>query len=289
MDAVFFDDVSKRFGRIVALDGVTLHVGEGQALALVGPNGAGKTTLLKLAAGILAPDRGEVYVYGRPARTPQAKRSVGFTTPMDRGVYWRVTAIDNLVFFGALYGLSVREAKRRALQLLDELGLKERAFDLVASYSTGMMRRLELARALIHDPDVLLLDEPTSGMDVDAKRVVLDYLKRLKGRKTILIASHDPQEIALADSVVYLNKRIVGESPSLKLVRLLVEGAVPHDGASVIKVGEDRYLVILDVRQLGEYVAKLGGARILDVDVMVPTAEDNARRLEHVKRRKWGE
>lgn len=289
MDAVFFDDVSKRFGHIVALDGVTLHVGEGQALALVGPNGAGKTTLLKLAAGILAPDRGEVYVYGRPARTPQAKRSVGFTTPMDRGVYWRITAVDNLVFFGTLYGLSVREAKRRALQLLDELGLKERAFDLVASYSTGMMRRLELARALIHDPDVLLLDEPTSGMDVDAKKAVLDYLKRLKGRKTLLIASHDPQEIALADAVIYLNKRIIGESPSLKLVRLLIKGVPPEDGASIVKIGEDEYVVTLDARRLGEYVAKLGGARILDIDVEVAVAEGNARRAERVSRRRWGE
>lgn len=288
VDAVFFDDVSKRFGRVVAVEDVTLRVAEGRAIALVGPNGAGKTTLLKLAAGILAPDKGEVYVHGSPARTPKAKRSVGFATPMDRGVYWRLTAVDNLVFFGALYGLSVREARRRALQLLDELGLRERAHDLVAGYSTGMMRRLELARALIHDPDVLLLDEPTSGMDVDAKRIALNYLKKLKGDKTILIASHDPQEIALADSVVYLNKRIIGESPSLKLVRLLIEGPAPRDGASVVEIDKGRYLVTLDVRQLGEYVAKLGGARILDVEVLTAVAEDNARRSERLGRR-WGD
>ncbi|MEL9990199.1 MAG: ABC transporter ATP-binding protein [Thermoproteus sp.] len=288
MDAVFFDSVVKTFGRVVAVDGVTLSVPEGAAVALVGPNGAGKTTLLKLAAGVLAPDRGEVYIYGTPARRPQSKRRVGLTTPMDRGIYWRLNAVDNLLFFGALYGLSLSEAKRRALELLDELGLRDRAYDLVAGYSTGMMRRLELARALIHDPDVLLLDEPTSGMDVDAKRAVLEYLKRLKGEKTLIVASHDPQEIALADSVVYINKRVLAEAPSLKVVKLLVRGEPPRDGAVVEKIGDDEYVVTLDVRQLGEYVARLNGAKIVDVEVEVAVAERNARRAERVARRDHG-
>ncbi|MEZ0248713.1 MAG: ABC transporter ATP-binding protein [Thermoproteus sp.] len=288
MDAVFFDSVVKAFGRVVAVDGVTLSVPEGAAVALVGPNGAGKTTLLKLAAGVLAPDKGEVYIYGTPARRPQSKRRVGFTTPMDRGIYWRLNAVDNLLFFGALYGLSLSEAKRRALELLDELGLRDRAYDLVAGYSTGMMRRLELARSLMHDPDVLLLDEPTSGMDVDAKRAVLEYLKRLKGEKTLIVASHDPQEIALADSVVYINKRVLAEAPSLKVVKLLVRGEPPRDGVVVEKIGEDEYVVTLDVRQLGEYVARLNGAKIVDVEVEVAVAERNARRAERVARRDHG-
>ncbi|WP_243678483.1 ABC transporter ATP-binding protein [Vulcanisaeta distributa] len=177
MSAVLYDHVTKRFGRIVAVEDVYLEVPEGRIVALVGPNGAGKTTMLRLAAGILVPDGGRVLVYGYDAMSVRAKRRVGFMTPMDRGVYWRLTAMDNLVFFGTLYGLSLREARERAKELLEELGLSGRANDWVATYSTGMMRRLEIARALMHDPDVLLLDEPTSGIDIDAKHSILNFIR----------------------------------------------------------------------------------------------------------------
>ncbi len=222
VSAVLYDHVTKRFGRIVAVEDVYLEVPEGRIMALVGPNGAGKTTMLRLAAGILAPDGGRVLVYGYDAMSVKAKRRVGFMTPMDRGVYWRLTAMDNLIFFGVLYGLSLGgEARARAKELLEDLGLGGRANDWVATYSTGMMRRLEIARALMHDPDVLLLDEPTSGIDIDAKRSILNFIRGglRGGRKTVILASHDPQEIELADAVVYINRRILNESPALRWLR----------------------------------------------------------------------
>ncbi len=173
-------NLRKRFGSIVAIDGVNFSAEKGETIALVGPNGAGKTTLLKLMAGILRPDEGRVLVNGFDAVEARARRSVGFMTPMDRGVYWRLTAMDNLIFFGTLYGLSINDAKRRAREVLELMDLEDRADNRVATFSTGMMRRLELARALIHDPDVLLLDEPTSGIDVDGRRKILDYIRKLR-------------------------------------------------------------------------------------------------------------
>ena len=294
MSTVLFDHVTKRFGRIVAVEDVYLEVPEGRIVVLVGPNGAGKTTLLRLAAGILIPDSGYVLIHGYKSIDPRAKRHVGFMTPMDRGVYWRLTAIDNLVFFGTLYGLSLRRARIRALELLRDLGLNERANDWVATYSTGMMRRLEIARALMHDPDVLLLDEPTSGIDADAKREILNFIKGLRGRKTVIMASHDPQEIEIADTVIYINRRILNEAPTLKIVKVLVKGSLDGlDGFSIEHVSGDDHVIITGIDRFNELMNRLaelnGSVRVLDIDVEVAMAgpDGNARRIERVTRRGW--
>jgi len=294
VSTVLFDHVTKRFGRIVAVEDVYLEVPEGRIVVLVGPNGAGKTTLLRLAAGILIPDSGYVLIHGYKSIDPRAKRHVGFMTPMDRGVYWRLTAIDNLVFFGTLYGLSLRRARIRALELLRDLGLNERANDWVATYSTGMMRRLEIARALMHDPDVLLLDEPTSGIDADAKREILNFIKGLRGRKTVIMASHDPQEIEIADTVIYINRRILNEAPTLKIVKVLVKGSLDGlDGFSIEHVGGDEHVIITGIDRFNELMNRLaelnGSVRVLDIDVEVAMAgpDGNARRIERVTRRGW--
>ncbi|GAB6944537.1 ABC transporter ATP-binding protein [Vulcanisaeta sp. JCM 14467] len=291
VSAVVYDHVTKVFGRVVAVEDVCLEVPEGRIVVLVGPNGAGKTTMLRLAAGILVPDGGRVLVHGFDALDVKAKRRVGFMTPMDRGVYWRLTAMDNLVFFGTLYGLSLREARARARELLDELGLSNRASDWVATYSTGMMRRLEIARALMHDPDVLLLDEPTSGIDVDAKHNILSFIRSLRGRKTVILASHDPQEIELADMVVYINRRILNEAPALKVVKVLVKGSVDGlGGFNVERVGGDEYVVVTTMDRFNELMSRLamydGRVRVLDIDVEVAVAEGNARRMERIMRRR---
>ncbi|MGC8606075.1 MAG: ABC transporter ATP-binding protein [Vulcanisaeta sp.] len=290
MSAVLFDNVTKRFGRIVAVEDVYLEVPEGKIVVLVGPNGAGKTTLLRLAAGILVPDSGRILIYGYGSTDGRAKRRIGFMTPMDRGVYWRITAMDNLVFFGTLYGLSLREARARAKKLLEELGLGERINDWVATYSTGMMRRLEIARTLMHDPDVLLLDEPTSGIDIDAKHSILSFIKGLRGRKTVILASHDPQEIELADMVIYINRRILNEAPALKVVKVLVKGSVDGlSGFNVESVGGDEYVIVTTIDKFNELMGRLamsdGRVRVMDIDVEVAVAEGNARRMERIMRR----
>ncbi|MFP3303609.1 MAG: ABC transporter ATP-binding protein [Caldivirga sp.] len=291
--AVEFINVTKRFGKLTAVENINLKVNDGEVIALVGPNGAGKTTLLRMAAGVLLPDTGKVLIHGIEAHRAEAKRHVGFMTPMDRGVYWRISALDNLVFFGTLYGLSIREAKRRGMELLKVFGLADRANDWVATYSTGMMRRLELARAMMHDPDILLLDEPTSGIDVDGKRIILEHISRLKGSKTIIMASHDPQEIELADRVVYLNKNIIDTLPALKIVKVLVKGSLPPlDGYRVVNLGNGTYVIHVRIDKFDELMRKLtsmdGNIKIVDLDVEVAVAERNARIEERVNRRERG-
>jgi len=291
--AVEFINVTKRFGKLTAVENINLKVNDGEVIALVGPNGAGKTTLLRMAAGVLLPDAGKVLIHGIEAHRAEAKRHVGFMTPMDRGVYWRISALDNLVFFGTLYGLSIREAKRRGMELLKVFGLADRANDWVATYSTGMMRRLELARAMMHDPDILLLDEPTSGIDVDGKRIILEHISRLKGSKTIIMASHDPQEIELADRVVYLNRNIIDTLPALKIVKVLVKGSLPPlDGYRVINLGNGTYVIHVRIDKFDELMRKLtsmdGNIKIVDLDVEVAVAERNARIEERVNRRERG-
>ncbi|MFP3238810.1 MAG: ABC transporter ATP-binding protein [Caldivirga sp.] len=291
--AVEFINVTKRFGKLTAVENINLKVNDGEVIALVGPNGAGKTTLLRMAAGVLLPDTGKVLIHGIEAHRAEAKRHVGFMTPMDRGVYWRISALDNLVFFGTLYGLSIREAKRRGMELLKVFGLADRANDWVATYSTGMMRRLELARAMMHDPDILLLDEPTSGIDVDGKRIILEHISRLKGSKTIIMASHDPQEIELADRVVYLNRNIIDTLPALKIVKVLVKGSLPPlDGYRVINLGNGTYVIHVRIDKFDELMRKLtsmdGNIKIVDLDVEVAVAERNARIEERVNRRERG-
>ncbi len=145
----------------------------------------------------------------------------------------------------------------------------------------------------MHDPDVLLLDEPTSGIDIDAKRSILNFIRGLRGRKTVILASHDPQEIELADAVVYINRRILNESPALKVVKVLVKGSV--DGLSefsVEGVGNDEYVIVTTIDRFNELMSKLamynGKVRVMDIDVEVAVAEGNARRVERVMRRREG-
>ena len=291
--AVEFINVTKRFGKLTAVENINLKVNDGEVVALVGPNGAGKTTLLRMAAGVLLPDAGKVLIHGIEAHRAEAKWHVGLMTPMDRGVYWRISALDNLVFFGTLYGLSVKEARRRGMELLKVFGLADSANDWVATYSTGMMRRLELARAMMHDPDILLLDEPTSGIDVDGKRIILEHISRLKGSKTIIMASHDPQEIELADRVVYLNRNIMDTLPALKIVKVLVKGSLPPlDGYRVVNLGDGAYVIHARIDKFDELMRRLtsmdGNLKIVDLDVEVAVAERNARIEERVNRRERG-
>lgn len=292
--SIVVEGVSKRFGRITALEGVSLSARRGEAIALIGPNGAGKTTLLKLMAGILLPDEGSVLVNGYPAHTPKAKERVGFMTPQDRGVYWRVSALDNLVFFGTLYGMTLREARRRAREVLEAVGLWERAHDRVASFSTGMMRRLELARALMHDPDVLLLDEPTSGIDIDAKAVILKRISELGRERLVVIASHDPAEVGIATRVIHLNKTIIAESKAPKLLKVLVKGDVSAlDGRFRVRpTGEGEAVVELGVDQFDEFAAvyaSLGGRiKAVDMEVVVAYAQGGNARLQWRREgRRW--
>ena len=186
----------KRFGKLTAVDGVSLSVAAGSCTGLLGPNGAGKTTTVSMIAGLLAPDAGEVLIDGAPLRgdTDDKKRRVGLV-PQDLALYDELTARDNLELFGALYDLAPPELDKAAVSALELVGLADRARDRVKTYSGGMKRRLNLAAALLHDPQLLILDEPTVGVDPQSRSAIFGNLEVLRGRgKGILYTTHYMEE-----------------------------------------------------------------------------------------------
>lgn len=218
-------NLSRRFGAIQALAGVSFHVRPGEVFGLLGPNGAGKTTAIHIVAGIDRPDEGTVVVAGcdlrRDARAVRAR--VGLV-PQEPGFYGSLTARENLAFWAAMYGVSGRRAREAAGHLLEVVGLAGRADEPVSRFSGGMRRRLNLALGLVHRPPVVLLDEPTLEVDPQSRRQIVDFIKGLaREGAAILYTTHqlgDAQEVC--DRIAILDRgRIVAEGTLAELRRLL--------------------------------------------------------------------
>lgn len=207
-------DLSKRFDDFWAVDGVTLTVHPGQILALLGQNGAGKTTTVRMLTAILRPTRGWARVngYDTAAQGAQVRASIGVLTEQ-HGLYARMSAVEYLDFFAALYGLNGAAHRAERDRLLEYFGLAEAAHRRIGEYSKGMKQKLALARALIHNPPVLLLDEPTSAMDPESARLVRDQIASLRSsQRTIVICTHNLAEAeALADvvAIIYRGRILV--------------------------------------------------------------------------------
>jgi len=204
------ENLTKRYDGALALEGLTLEIHEGELLALLGPNGAGKTTTLRLLLGLIAPTSGRIWIAGEPM-TPEAhplRRRIGYL-PEAPGFWERLPAWKNLELYARLYGVPAPRA--RAMELLERFGLADRARDPVAAFSKGMRQRLALARALLHDPPILLLDEPTAGLDPEAAREVRELLQSLKAQgRTILLCTHHLEEAEqLGDRVAILRTRLL--------------------------------------------------------------------------------
>ncbi len=217
-------DVARAERPTVAVDSLTFAVDHGECYGLLGPNGAGKTTTTRLLSTLLEPTSGEARVCGfdvvRAGRN--VRRSVGVAFAGERGLYWRLTGRENLELFGRLQYLPGELIRRRTRALLAFLGLADRADELVETYSTGMKQRLNLARILLHDPPVLLLDEPTASLDPVAARSARDLIRDLRDRgKTILLTTHNMQEAEqLCDRVGILHRgRLAAEDPPEVLIR----------------------------------------------------------------------
>jgi ABC-2 type transport system ATP-binding protein len=184
--------------RVTALHEVSLEVQQGEIFGLLGPNGAGKTTLLKILACLILPTRGQALVDGaNVGEHDQVKRAIGFVTSDERSFYWRLTGRENLDFFSRLYGLGRVNGRRRTRDLIGAMELDEVADRQFMSYSSGMKQRMSIARALLHDPPILCLDEPTRSLDPIAAKHLRSFVAgRLHGEsgKTILLATHNLQE-----------------------------------------------------------------------------------------------
>ncbi len=217
----------RSFGDREALSGVDLDLVPGSIYGLLGPNGAGKTTLLRSICGRLALDSGTVRLSGRdPVGHPEARRALGFV-PQEIALYPDLTARENLEIFGGLMGLPRRAAKETANRLLTRIQLAHRADDLVHTLSGGMRRRLNIAAGVVHQPAVLLLDEPTVGVDPSAREALHDLLRELRGDGlAILLTTHDLDQAAeLADVIgVLIDGRIHAQGPLDELLRQVFDG-----------------------------------------------------------------
>jgi ABC-2 type transport system ATP-binding protein len=198
----------KAFGPLVAVDDVSFSLLPGQLVGLLGPNGAGKTTTVSMIAGLLRPERGEVRIGGQALAgdTDKVKRRIGLV-PQDLALYEELSARHNLQFFGGLFGMSGRALDDAIGAVLQLVGLSDRVADRVKDFSGGMKRRLNLAAGLLHDPDVLLLDEPTVGVDPQSRNAIFDNLETLKARgKALLYTTHYMEEAErLADRIVVID------------------------------------------------------------------------------------
>ena len=229
----------KSFGSTPAVDGVSLHLEPGRILGLLGPNGAGKTTTVAMICGLLSPDAGSVMVDGRPIRgdTDAAKRRLGLV-PQDLALVEEMSAGDNLSFFGALYGMGGNGLEGAVAERLAFVGLADRAYDKVKNFSGGMKRRLNLAAGLLHDPDVLLLDEPTVGVDTQSRNAIFESLEALKARgKALLYTTHYMEEAErLCDRLVIIDHgKVIADDTLLGLGKRIPPGnrlRIELDGAA---------------------------------------------------------
>jgi ABC-2 type transport system ATP-binding protein len=266
----------KRFGEIVAVDGLSLQVRRGEILGLLGPNGAGKSTTVAMAIGLLAPDSGTVEVEGRgPPTRPEVRRRIG-VAPQALALYEALTAEENLRFFGEVYGLGGRGLAARVDWALDFAALGDRRGGRAGTFSGGMKRRLNLAAALVHDPELILLDEPTAGVDPQSRNAILDRVLELRGLgRTVVYTTHYMEEAErLCDRVAIVDQG-----------RVLALGTVPellreHGGTPVLVArigGEERRLPTPD--PAGELTRLVASVRVEDFHVERPDLEQVFLRL----------
>ncbi|MGB8253149.1 MAG: ABC transporter ATP-binding protein, partial [Anaerolineaceae bacterium] len=211
----------------IAIDDVSFNVRRGELFGLLGPNGAGKTTTVKILSTILLPTSGNASIFGLDVvkQTQTVRERIGFTFGGARGLYGRLSASDNLRYFAELYGLEPAVTSKRILELLDLVGLADRSEDRVETYSSGMQQRLHLVRALLHDPELIFLDEPTVGIDPVGARELRKTVKELVARgKTILLTTHYMAEAEeLCDRIAVINKgRIVALDTPAALKKQIV-------------------------------------------------------------------
>ncbi len=238
MDNIIVSDLTKKFVKkgkrkllrrekedILAVDHISVKVKKGELFGLLGPNGAGKTTLVKCLATLLIPDEGTATIDGHDIITDpiSVRKILGITTGGERTLYWKLSARDNLKYFASLYGLSSKDAEERIDYLLDIMDLKEKQHQRLEKYSTGMRQKVSIARAILHDPKILLLDEPTLGLDPSFSMFLRSFIKNdlnKKEGKTILLTTHYMDEAdQLCDRIAFVDRGkliVVDTSKNLK-------------------------------------------------------------------------
>ncbi len=296
--AIEMQNLHKRFGDLQAVQGVSLTAQAGEILSLLGPNGAGKSTIISMLSGLLAPTEGDALVMGHSIRRePEAAKACLGVVPQDIALYPDLSARENLLFWGKMYGLRGAALQRRVDEILEIIGLADRQKGRVDKFSGGMKRRVNIGAALLHKPQVVIMDEPTVGIDPQSRRHILDNVKELNRQgMTVLYTTHYMEEAAeLSDHIAIMDHgqmiaygthdeliRLVGEQTRIDLTlnvdaeRVLaawqqVEGvsrASAQDGLVTVLVDDSNRVL----PRLFE-AATAAGARITGVDIREPNLE----------------
>ncbi|MFZ2492285.1 MAG: ABC transporter ATP-binding protein [Thermoanaerobaculia bacterium] len=294
MHAIELRGISKRFGSRQALDAVDLHVAEGEVLGLLGPNGAGKSTLVRTIMGRVAPDAGSVTIFGEPAGPADgaSRARVGFV-PQEIALYDRLTARENLLLFGRYLGIEPDQLESRADRALTWAALEDRGRDRVSTFSGGMKRRLNMAVGIIHDPALLLLDEPTVGVDPQSRERIYSMVEELRSRRVAVIYTTHYMEEAerLCDRIAVVDHgRIIANGTKDELVnttlgrgRLLVVDVSHLDPAAArafeaegATIAGSRLTVAVDgTPQMLKIIERLNasGAEVVDMTMQAPSLE----------------
>jgi linearmycin/streptolysin S transport system ATP-binding protein len=298
MNAIEIQGLKKSFGDIHAVNGVSLAAAEGEILSLLGPNGAGKSTVISMLSGLLAMDEGEASIMGHSVtRDPKAAKTSLGVVPQDLAIYPDLSARENLVFWGKMYGLRGAALKQRVDEVLEIIGLTDRQKDHVGKFSGGMKRRVNIGVALLHKPDVVIMDEPTVGIDPQSRRHILDNVKQLNAQgMTVLYTTHYMEEAAeLSDRIAIMDNgeviakgthdeliRLVGEQTRLDLtLNVEVDGLLSLwqgvDGVSQIDAHDNHVIALVDDsnRVLPRFfdIVSSKGMRITSVDIQEPNLE----------------
>jgi ABC-2 type transport system ATP-binding protein len=296
--AISVENLRKSFGENHAVQGVSFEVGQGEIFSLLGPNGAGKTTTISMLSCLLRPDDGDARVMGHSIRTDaMGVKSVLGVVPQEIALYEDLTARENLTFWGKMYGLRGAALKSRVSEVLDVIGLKDRANERVGKYSGGMKRRVNIGVALLHKPQVIYMDEPTVGIDPQSRRNILDSVVLLKNRgMTVLYTTHYMEEAQeLSDHIAIMDHgkmiacgtneelvRLVGQQTRIDLTISVEPDKVLDtwravEGVQRVLVEEEKISVLVDdsnmvLPRLFEAATRCT-ARITSVDIREPNLE----------------
>jgi ABC-2 type transport system ATP-binding protein len=296
LKAIEVESLSKIYGEVRAVDEISFSVEEGEVYGLLGPNGAGKTTTIKMVTTLTKPSSGSIRVLGMDAvRSPRQVRKKFAYVPQAVSVDGALSGYENLLIYSRLFHVNKEERRARIEEALEYMNLSARANDLVKHYSGGMMRRLEIAQALVNRPRILFLDEPTLGLDPASRKQVWDYIKRLSGEfaTTILLTTHDMEEanelcqrlsimnagkIAITGSPEELKKTVGVDLLTIRIKHGTIPQSLPPEIGNVVK-SEDGLIEIKtangesEIAPIVDYLEK-SGAAIASISLSRPTLGD---------------
>ncbi len=288
------ESLSKSFGKIKALDNLNLDIKKGELLGIIGPNGAGKTTAIRIICCILKPDSGDVLVNGMSIHQEpiQIKSMIGYL-PEEPNLYERFKAKDLLRYFAELYGVPKDRITVRIDEMLELVGMSHRADDRINTFSKGLRQRIGIARALVHDPEILIFDEPTMGLDPATSSNIREFIRDLKGDKTIILCTHYMDEAdSLCDRVVILDQGKILDMGTPNDLKSKIHGDIilnikvedPDDGdikliqglstVTGVDVVDNQYTISLRSKKDINDIINVFEGDILSINTKEPTLED---------------